>query len=236
MDDDADRSIDGEGNAVDKRMGDADRLDSEGSERELFLRRDFDEPYFVEELVLFKLAFNVGQRELGSVDGHLEFAEDPGQSADVIFMAMGKDDGTDEFPVLRKVGDVGYDDVNAEEFRFRKHEAGVDHDDVVFPADRKAIHAEFAEAAERDNFQLICLHLSHSMLTGDPMHWRQLDGSTFGNQRAIQLRNRRRTHGEVEWATASVVKQEGGCLSELESCLLPVDLECVGCGEWSAGV
>ncbi len=48
---------------------------------------------------------------------------------------------------------------------FREHEAGVDDDDVVFPAEREAVHSEFAEAAEGDDFQLICLHLSGSMLT-----------------------------------------------------------------------
>ena len=165
MNDDADGRIDGEGHAVDQGMGDADGLDGEGADGEFLFRRDLDERGFVEKLVLFELAFDVGQRELGGVDGHLEFAEYPGQSADVVFVAVGEDDGADVLPVLSEVGDVGHDDVDAEQFRFREHEAGVDHDNVVFPADREAVHSEFAEAAEGDDFQLICLHLSGSMLT-----------------------------------------------------------------------
>ena len=129
------------------------------------LRRDFDQRGFVEQLVLFELAFDVGQRELGGVDGHLELAQDPGQSADVVFVAVREDDGADVFPVFSEVGDVGHNDVDAEQFRFREHEAGVDHDDVVFPADREAVHSEFAEAAEGDDFQFLGLHLSGSMLT-----------------------------------------------------------------------
>ena len=146
-------------------MGDADRLNGEGTESELFFGRDLDEGDFVEELVLFELAFDIGQREFGGVDGNLEFAEDPWKSADVVFVAVGKDDGADVFPVLGEVGDVGYDDVDAEQLRFREHEAGINDDYVVFPADREAVHSEFAEAAEGDDFQLICLHLSGSMLT-----------------------------------------------------------------------
>ena len=146
-------------------MGDADGLDGERADCEFFLRRDFDKRDFVEELVLFQLAFDVGQREFGGVNGNLELAEDPGESADVVFMPMGKDDGTDVLAVLGEIGDVGYDDIYAEQLCFREHEAGIDHDDVVFPAECKAVHAEFAEAAEGDDFQFICLHLSGLMLT-----------------------------------------------------------------------
>src|ERR1700739_4280642 len=152
MNDDADRRFDGEGNAINQRVGDADGLDGERAEGELFFRRNFDELDFVEELVFFELAFNISQREFGGVDGPLELAEDPGQSADVVLKAMGEDDGADVFPVLGEVGDVGHDDVDAQKFRFREHEAGVDHDNVVFPADRQAVHSEFAEAAEGDDF------------------------------------------------------------------------------------
>ena len=165
VDDDADRRVDGERDAVDQRVGDADGLDGEGAEGELFFRRDLDQRDFVEELMLFELAFDVGQRELGGVDGDLELTEDPGESADVVLVAMGEDDGADVFPVLGEVGDVRHDDIDAEQLRFREHEAGIDDDDVVFPADSEAVHAEFAESAKGDDFQLICLHLSGSMLT-----------------------------------------------------------------------
>ena len=168
MDDDADRRVDGEGYAINQRMRDADGLDGEGAEGEFFFRRDLDERDFVEELMLFELAFDIGQGEFGGVDGNLELAEDPGKSANVVFVAMSEDDGADMFPVFSEVGDVGHDDVDAQQFRFREHEAGVNNDNVVFPADRQAVHAEFAEATEGDDFQLICLHLSGSMLTGDP--------------------------------------------------------------------
>ena len=73
----------------------------------------------------------------------------------MVLVAMGEDDGADMLPILSEVSDVGYDDVHAQELRFGEHQAGVDDDDVVFPSQGEAVHAEFAQAAERDDFQLI---------------------------------------------------------------------------------
>ena len=50
--------------------------------------------------------------------------------------------------ILKQVGDVGNDDVDAQQLGFREHEAGVDDDDVVTPANGHAVHAEFAETAQ----------------------------------------------------------------------------------------
>jgi hypothetical protein len=49
--------------------------------------------------------------------------------------------------VLDEVGDVGDDDVDAEELGLGEHEAGIDDDDVVFIAESEAVHAELAESA-----------------------------------------------------------------------------------------
>ena len=118
--------------------------------------------------MLFELAFHVGQRELGGVDGNLELAENPGQAADVVLVAVGEDDGADVLLVFNKVSDVGHNDVDAEQLRLGKHEPGVDDDDVVFPAEGEAVHAELAQPAEGDNFQFLSLHPSGSMLPPAP--------------------------------------------------------------------
>src|SRR5215469_15404546 len=115
--------------------------------------------------MLFELAFHVGEGELGGVDGDFKFAEEPGQSADVVLMAVSEDNGADVLFVFDEIRNVGNNDVNAEQFRFREHEAGVNHNNVVFPANREAVHAELAEAAERDDLQFFRLHLSGLMLS-----------------------------------------------------------------------
>ena len=62
----------------------------------------------------------------------------------------GKGMPADALAVFGEIGDVGDYDVDAEKFGFGEHESGVDDDDVVAPAHRHAIHAEFAEAAKRN--------------------------------------------------------------------------------------
>jgi hypothetical protein len=110
--------------------------------------------------VLFQLAFDVGQRELGRVDRHVEFGKNPGQCADVVFVAVRQDDAANVLAILDEITDVGDDDVDAEEFGFGEHQSGVDDDNVVGPANGHAVHAEFAESAEGDDLQFASGHAS----------------------------------------------------------------------------
>ena len=158
VEDDADGGVDGERDAVDQRMRDADGHDREDAEVEAAAGEDFDELGVVEQAMLFELAFDVGEGELGAVDGDVELGEDPGQAADVVLVAVGEDDAADLGAVLDEVADVGDDDVDAEELFFGKHEAGVDDDDVVAVAECEAVHAELAESAERDYLQFFISH------------------------------------------------------------------------------
>jgi hypothetical protein len=58
---------------------------------------------------------------------------------------MRENDRLDQMAILFEVGDVWNDQVNAEEFGFREHHAGVDNDDGVAEAKHHHIHSEFAE-------------------------------------------------------------------------------------------
>ncbi len=89
VEDDADGGVDGERDAVDQRVGDADGHDRERSERDALAGDELVEVGLVEQAVLFELAFDVGQGELGAVDGHVQLGEDPGQAADVVLVAVG---------------------------------------------------------------------------------------------------------------------------------------------------
>ena len=44
--------------------------------------------------------------------------------------------------VFDQVADVGHDDVDAQQLFFRKHEPGVDDENVVADAEGHAVHAE----------------------------------------------------------------------------------------------
>ena len=137
--------------AVDQRVGDADGQDGERPEGEAAAGKDLDQLGVVEQAMLFELAFDEGEGELGAVDGDVELGEDPGQAADVVLVAVGEDDGADFVAVLDEIADVGDDDVDAEELFFGEHQAGIDDDDVILPAEGQAVHTELTQAPEGDH-------------------------------------------------------------------------------------
>jgi hypothetical protein len=136
-------------------MRDADRHYRKRAEGETAAGKHLNEFGVVEQAVLVELAFDVGEREFGAVDGHVELGEYPGKATDVVFVAVGEDDCADLVTVLEEVAYVGHDDVDAEELFFREHEAGIDDDDVIVEAKGEAIHAEFAESPQRYYLQFV---------------------------------------------------------------------------------
>ncbi|GGH15781.1 hypothetical protein GCM10011586_37130 [Silvibacterium dinghuense] len=79
----------------------------------------------------------------------------------MVLVTVGEHDAADKFAILNKIGDVGDDNIHAEKFRFREHEAGVDDENVVFVAEGEAVHAEFAESAQRYDLELCVSHGKH---------------------------------------------------------------------------
>ena len=114
--------------------------------------------------MLVEFVFDIGKREFRAPDRHVQFGENPGQGADVVFVAVREDDSAHALPVLGEIGNIGNHDVDAEQFGFGEHQAGVDHNNVVAPADGHAVHAELAEAAEGDNLQFSSWHSIVMML------------------------------------------------------------------------
>jgi hypothetical protein len=73
----------------------------------------------------------------------------------VVLVTVRENNGADEGSVLNKIADVGDDDVDAEKLFLGEHETGVNDNDVVIETESEAVHAELAQAAERDNLQLV---------------------------------------------------------------------------------
>ena len=69
----------------------------------------------------------------------------------MIFVAMGQDDGADMLAVFDEVGDIGDNNIDAQQFGLGKHETGIDDDNVVCPAKCQAVHSEFAQSAQGDD-------------------------------------------------------------------------------------
>ena len=98
--------------------------------------------------MLFQALVHQREREARAVDRHLQVAQDVGQRADVVFMAVGQQDGAQVLPVLLEVGDVGNDDVHAEQFGLGEHHARIDQNHVVARAENEHVHAELAQSAQ----------------------------------------------------------------------------------------
>ena len=96
--------------------------------------------------MLFQFVFHVGEGELGGVDGHVELGDEPGNAADVVFMAVGEQHAANLAAVFRQVGEGGNDDIDAEQLVLGEHHSGVDDDNVIVPADGHAVHSELAQA------------------------------------------------------------------------------------------
>ena len=108
--------------------------------------------------MLFQLAFDIRQRELGPVDRNVQLRQNPRQTADVVFMAMGQNDRANLLAVFSQIADIRNNDVHTQQLLFRKHQTGIDDDDVILPAERHAVHAELAQAAQRNHLQFILCH------------------------------------------------------------------------------
>jgi hypothetical protein len=60
---------------------------------------------------------------------------------------MRENQAPDVLAVVEQVGDVGNDDIDAEQLAARKHQPRVDDDNVVSAAQSQHVHAELAKPA-----------------------------------------------------------------------------------------
>ena len=75
--------------------------------------------------------------------------------------------------VLLQIGEVGRDDIDAQQFGVGEHHPGVHDDDVVAVADGHGVHPELAQAAERDDLEFFIGQVSSvTTFTRTSRRWR----------------------------------------------------------------
>ena len=156
--------MDGERDTVDQAVRDLNRMDGECSQLDALVGPHLVEVGVVEQAVLVEFVFDVGERELRAPDWHVEFGENPGEGADMVFVSVCEDNAAHALAIFSQIRDVGDNDVDAEEFGFGEHESAVDDDDVIAPTHGHAVHAELAKAAEGDDLQFSAGHGVRRML------------------------------------------------------------------------
>ena len=145
-------------------MSHANGVDSKNSGFEALVGAHLAEVSVVEQSVLVEFVFDVGEGEFGAPDWNFELRKKPWQRADMVFVAVSENDASNALAIFDEIGDVGDDDVDAEEFGLGEHESGIDDDDVIAPAHGHTVHAEFAQATERDNLKFSGGHGVRMML------------------------------------------------------------------------
>ena len=88
-----------------------------------------------------------------AVDRRAEFAQQVGQAADVILVAVGDEDAAHTVSVLEHVGEIRNHRVHARHGFIREDLATIDDDDVVAVFVGRHVLADFAHAAQRDHAQ-----------------------------------------------------------------------------------
>jgi uncharacterized protein YijF (DUF1287 family) len=108
--------------------------------------------------MLVELVFDVSQREFRAPHRDVQFRQNPGQCADVVFVTMRQKNAAHALAVFDEVRNVGNDDVDPEQFGLGKHQPRIDDQDVISPAHGHAVHAELAESAQGDDLQFSGRH------------------------------------------------------------------------------
>ena len=94
------------------------------------------------------------QRERSGIDRRVDgehVAQQIGQPADVILVAVRDDDARDLVRVVAQIGEVRQDQVDAQHVELGEHDARVDHQDLVLDLEEHHVLADFAQPAERDD-------------------------------------------------------------------------------------
>jgi len=107
------------------------------------------------ELVLPKLALEDAHGEGGAVDRHRPALQEVGQRAQVVLVAVGEQHRVDAVGEGLQVGEVGNDAVDAGLVLGGEELPAVHQEEAPGGVDDQGVHAEFPEAADGDEPQLI---------------------------------------------------------------------------------
>src|ERR1700677_5156225 len=158
MNQNAEGSMNSQRNAVDKTMCHVNRMNREWSRLEPLSSANLAQIGVLEQSVLFQFVFQQSKSEFSAPHRYIEFRKDPRQCTNVVFMAVGENDGAHPLPVFDEIRNVRNHNVHAQKLGLGEHQARVDDDDVIAPAHGHAVHSELAQAAEGYDVQLSSWH------------------------------------------------------------------------------
>jgi len=115
--------------------------------------------------VLLQLHGDQAVGQPGRIHRHVQVTQNVGEGADMVFVAMGYQQGPDPRPVLDQVADVGNREVDPWHCLAGEQDAGVDDDDVVAVFQGHHVLADLTETAKRYHSKgRVCVQIDVDLL------------------------------------------------------------------------
>ena len=147
------RARDGQRHTIRHAVRHPDEFDLERTDSHFVARLNPLEAFSGVDTMLHEFRLDERKGHGRAVDRTIEERHDIRHAADVILVAMGQDQRLQLAAPRLDVREIGDNKVDAKLIRFREHHAGIDQDGGVLPRDRHHVHAELAQAAERDDLE-----------------------------------------------------------------------------------
>ena len=147
------RARDRERHAARHAVRDPDELDDERPDGHLVPRPDRLEAILRVDAVLHELWLDQRKGHRRAVDRTVEERQHVGDAADVILVAVRQHERLHLVATCLEIGKVRDDQVHPQLIGLREHDAGIDEDGRFLPRDGHHVHAELAEAPERNDLE-----------------------------------------------------------------------------------
>jgi hypothetical protein len=134
-------------------MRNANELDTENTQLNDVSRLDSMQQSVANQIVFLEFAFGQAGCEVGTVNGNVEFFQDVRQRAEMIFMPVRENDGSNVLSIFFEKIEVRNTDINAVSGFFGKAHAGVEDEHLILIAHSHTIHSKLADPAERNDLQ-----------------------------------------------------------------------------------
>ena len=164
--------------------------------------------------MLLEFRFDQRERERCAVHRAVDKRQDMRDGADVIFMPVREDQRANASAIGLERSEIGNDKIDAEQLRFRKHDAGIEEHSRVSARDEHHIHAELAHTSERHdiNGQRTRAVLRHQQIDLERIARTRAGRERLTLVRATQPRRGRAVETadvSILWAAGKTRKQGG---------------------------
>ena len=162
----AQRRMNRQRHAIHQAMRYLDGMNRERPNLDALCGPNFPQISLVEQAVLIQFVLHVSERELRAPYRDIQFRQNPGQGANVVLVPMCQHNPAHALAVFNEIRNIGNNNIDTQQFGLGKHQAGIDNDNVIAPAQGHAVHAELAQSAQGHNLQFSGWHRSTDASTG----------------------------------------------------------------------